>query len=46
VKEKLKAIIGNEDPKNPLNDDEIVEKLKAQGIGPRPPNGGRNTGKF
>jgi RNA polymerase sigma-54 factor len=32
VKEKLKAIIGNEDPKNPLNDDEIVEKLKAQGI--------------
>lgn len=32
VKEKLKAIIGNEDPKSPLNDDEIVEKLKAQGI--------------
>jgi RNA polymerase sigma-54 factor len=32
VKEKLKAIIGNEEPKNPLNDDEIVEKLKAQGI--------------
>jgi len=32
VKEKLKMIIGNEDPKNPLNDDEIVEKLKAQGI--------------
>jgi RNA polymerase sigma-54 factor len=32
VKEKLKTIIGNEDPKNPLNDDEIVEKLKAQGI--------------
>jgi RNA polymerase sigma-54 factor len=32
VKEKLKMIIGNEDPKNPLNDDEIVEKLKGQGI--------------
>jgi RNA polymerase sigma-54 factor len=32
VKEKLKTIIGDEDPKNPLNDDEIVEKLKAQGI--------------
>ena len=32
VKEKLKTIIGDEDPKNPLNDDEIVEKLKEQGI--------------
>jgi len=32
VKEKLKAIIDNEDKKNPLNDDEIVEKLKEQGI--------------
>ena len=32
VKEKLKAIVGDEDPKNPLNDDEIVDKLKAQGI--------------
>jgi RNA polymerase sigma-54 factor len=32
VKEKLKTIIGDEDPKNPLNDDEIVEKLKSQGI--------------
>ena len=32
VKEKLKAIIENEDKKNPLNDDEIVEKLKDQGI--------------
>jgi RNA polymerase sigma-54 factor len=32
VKEKLKAIIENEDKKNPLNDDEIVEKLKEQGI--------------
>jgi hypothetical protein len=28
VKEKLKAIIDNEDKKNPLNDDEIVDKLK------------------
>ncbi|HYO07848.1 MAG TPA: RNA polymerase factor sigma-54 [Tepidisphaeraceae bacterium] len=32
VKEKLKAIIDNEDKHNPLNDDEIVEKLKEQGI--------------
>jgi RNA polymerase sigma-54 factor len=32
VKEKLKTIIGDEDSKNPLNDDEIVEKLKGQGI--------------
>src|SRR3954468_24918166 len=32
VKEKLKAIIDNEDRHNPLNDDEIVEKLKEQGI--------------
>jgi RNA polymerase sigma-54 factor len=32
VKEKLKTIIENEDTKNPLNDDEIVERLKAQGI--------------
>src|SRR4029077_4170391 len=32
VKEKLKAIIDKEDKLNPLNDDEIVEKLKAQGI--------------
>ena len=32
VKEKLKTIIGDEDKSNPLNDDEIVEKLKAQGI--------------
>jgi RNA polymerase sigma-54 factor len=32
VKEKLKAIIENEDKKNPLNDDEIVIKLKEQGI--------------
>jgi RNA polymerase sigma-54 factor len=32
VKEKLKAIIDDEDSHNPLNDDEIVEKLKAQGI--------------
>ena len=32
VKEKLKAIIENEDKHNPLNDDEIVDKLKEQGI--------------
>ena len=32
VKEKLKVIIDNEDKKNPLNDDEIVDKLKEQGI--------------
>ncbi len=32
VKEKLKTIIDNEDNKNPLNDDDIVEKLKEQGI--------------
>jgi len=32
VKEKLKAIIETEDKKNPLNDDEIVAKLKDQGI--------------
>ena len=32
VKEKLKMIIDNEDKHNPLNDDEIVDKLKEQGI--------------
>lgn len=32
VKEKLKVIIANEDKHNPLNDDEIVVKLKEQGI--------------
>jgi RNA polymerase sigma-54 factor len=32
VKEKLKMIIGDEDRNNPLNDDEIVDKLKEQGI--------------
>jgi RNA polymerase sigma-54 factor len=32
VKEKLKIIIADEDKQNPLNDDEIVEKLQAQGI--------------
>jgi RNA polymerase sigma-54 factor len=32
VKEKLKAIIGDENKDNPLNDDEIVDKLKEQGI--------------
>ncbi|HVT89096.1 MAG TPA: RNA polymerase factor sigma-54 [Tepidisphaeraceae bacterium] len=32
VKEKLKIIIAEEDKQKPLNDDEIVEKLKTQGI--------------
>jgi RNA polymerase sigma-54 factor len=32
VKEKLKVIIAEEDKHNPLNDDEIVDKLKTQGI--------------
>jgi RNA polymerase sigma-54 factor len=32
VKEKLKIIIDNEDRHNPLNDDEIVEKLREQGL--------------
>ncbi len=32
VQEKLKTIIAEEDKKNPLNDDEIVEKLAAQGL--------------
>ncbi len=32
VKEKLKNIIDNEDKHNPLNDDEIVDKLKELGI--------------
>jgi RNA polymerase sigma-54 factor len=32
VKEKLKTIIDNEDKLNPLNDDQIVDKLKEQGI--------------
>ncbi len=32
VKEKLKVIIGDEDKNNPLNDDEIVERLQAQGL--------------
>lgn len=32
VKEKLKIIIANEDKKNPLNDDEIVLRLKEDGI--------------
>ena len=32
VKEKLKAIIENENKHEPLNDDEIVVKLKEQGI--------------
>jgi RNA polymerase sigma-54 factor len=32
VQEKLKTIISDEDKSNPLNDDEIVDRLKAQGI--------------
>ena len=32
VKEKLKIIIDNEDKQNPLNDDDIVIRLKDQGI--------------
>ena len=32
VKEKLKTVIENEDKHNPLNDDEIVERMKQQGI--------------
>ena len=32
VKEKLKIIVDNEDKQNPLNDDELVEKLQEQGI--------------
>ena len=32
VKEKLKILIDNEDKNNPLNDDELVEKLTEQGI--------------
>ncbi|MGA2583925.1 MAG: RNA polymerase factor sigma-54 [Tepidisphaeraceae bacterium] len=32
VKEKLKTVIENEDKHEPLNDDEIVERMKAQGI--------------
>src|ERR1700743_1458286 len=32
VKEKLKGIIEAEDRNHPLNDDEIVDKLKEQGI--------------
>jgi RNA polymerase sigma-54 factor len=32
VKEKLKAIIGDENKDDPLSDDDIVDKLKEQGI--------------
>jgi RNA polymerase sigma-54 factor len=32
VKEKIRQIVANEDKDNPLNDDEIVDKVKAQGI--------------
>lgn len=32
VKEKLKAIVDNEDKQNPLNDDQIMERIQQQGI--------------
>jgi len=32
VKEKLKQLVDSEDKTNPLNDDELVEKLKSQGL--------------
>ncbi len=32
VKEKIRKIVDEEDKSNPLNDDEIVEKITAQGI--------------
>jgi len=32
VKEKLKQLVDAEDKTNPLNDDELVDKLKAQGL--------------
>lgn len=32
IKEKIKDILKSEDPKNPLSDQQIVEKLKGQGI--------------
>jgi RNA polymerase sigma-54 factor len=32
VQAKLEEIIGEEDKSNPLNDDELVEKLKEKGI--------------
>jgi RNA polymerase sigma-54 factor len=32
VKAKLMEVISEEDKLNPLNDDDIVEKLKAQGL--------------
>jgi RNA polymerase sigma-54 factor len=32
VKEKLKVVVANEDKEKPLNDDEIADRLKEQGI--------------
>ena len=32
IKAKLMEVIAEEDKRNPLNDDEIVEKLKAKGL--------------
>jgi RNA polymerase sigma-54 factor len=32
VQEKLKTVIDNEDKHNPLNDDDIVDRMKEQGI--------------
>ncbi len=32
IKAKLMDVIAEEDKLNPLNDDEIVEKLKAKGL--------------
>lgn len=32
IKQKIQAIIGSEDKKNPLSDDEICERLKGEGI--------------
>ena len=46
VKEKLKTIIANEDRQNPLNDDEIVLKLKEQGIDLARSGRWRNIGKI
>ena len=44
VKEKLKIIIAEEDKNNPLNDDEIVEKLATLGMTWREERS-RNTGR-
>lgn len=32
VQDQLKALVDSEDPENPLSDDEIVDKLKRQGV--------------